>query len=583
MYKIQIEFTTGWQFVEQVSFEGCSLQRFRDEDSIRVRDRLDGSITFYGSAYESLEAETAIQLNCKLYLDNDQIYSGKIQLRGEWHERSKKCMLAVELQDEYTTLLRNLDIEHDYGYPRFNTQLTTKVYVTVRNAFQMRAVTLSGGVNTPHETDLWKHCSSGNKGIIEEWHHQKEFFQTDYKLIASNGHDGYMSLPENITVQFCWKLDPGFIKKYYACKKYSIGNTPPVGTSNDYWQEVGDDFLFPNAYTMGQRFAPFKFNDAIYSETDKEWQRRGCDGSLETTGFSAPKLYNYLADMLDRADPTIQISFAGFFPYLDVTNPTYKNLAVYNNEFQDLNDQYQPPPSKYKLSDLIGIYMTIFDCDWRLENGEFVFRHPSEIPATPAPSQTYQFINSVFNKDWSVETFNSDLSNNVYRESFTIGTSELKDFEKQLLDYDNNAVEKFDYTNTNFEIDFSLVISEPDNQSRICILKYNSNGEVPSDFDIITGDFFYNIDMFLSKLVKLFFTHGRPFNEGILSGVTFGNPETLQLFLDYLWNNEIPIPYNDQRLLDFDYLIVTSFGNLKVDQLSINLASQSAIITAAKS
>lgn len=504
-YELHIQLSTGWQQMTNVSFEGCQLIRFRDSDSIRVRDKLEGSIALYGDAYEALKLERdnhVIQLNCKVYLTNE-IYSGKLQLRGEWFERSNYCLLGVEIDDQYTTLLRNIDIEHDYGYPHFNQYLTTNVKVELRNAFQMRARHFpQNPASDPHITYLWHFCENTSFSDVKEWNKDKEYFQTDYLLLADDGLDAFMSISGQEYRQFAWLTVLGN-KRYYAAKKGNRSKSPPPSSnSNDYWQLVGEQ-----AWLMGQRYAPFTFEDAEYSETDKEWQRGGCSEGLFITEFSAPRLFSYLADMIKRADPSIQISFDSFFPYLDANDITYKNLAVYNNEFQDLNDQYQPAPSKFKLSDLIAIYTDLFQCDWRLESGVFVFRHESEYPKQPDQSQVYQFVDTIFNKDWSSEKFNADLKTNVYRESFSIGTSENIDFEKQLLDYDNNAAEKFDYTNTNFEIDFALVISEPENQSKICILKFNASGQVPSSINFLTGEFQYNVDMSLNKLIKTFHTY----------------------------------------------------------------------------
>lgn len=585
MYRIEIQFTTGWQFVEQVSFEGCSLQRYRDENSVRIRDKLDGSITFYGDTYKNLLVEknnNVIQLNCKIYLNSDEIYSGKLQLRGEWAERSNKCLLIVEIQDEYTTILRNIDIEHDYIRPKYNVQLKTNVQIEVRKAFQMRAIHASGGEDSPHITFLWHFCDGASVDVIEKFDYYKYYTKTDYVLDATN--EGYMSKPENVKEQFCWILSALGEKRFFACTEDSLGNYPPgdLGFSNEHWRLVGSGLTKPpQAYWMGQRYAAFKFEDAEFSDDDKEWQRGGCDEGQTIENLTAPTLYYYLSDMIGRADPAIQIDFSTFFPYLDATSPTYKNLAVYTNQWKDEKGLTQYADAKYKLSDLIAIYMSVFDCDWRLEGGVFVFRHKSEHPQIPDASKPYQFVDSIFSKDWSFEGFNSDLKFNVYRESFTIGTSEKKYFEQQLLDYDNNLQDKLDYTNTNFEIDLIILSQSPKDTSKICILKYNANGWVPSGVSP-SGVFSYNADMKLSTLVKLFHTYRRPFTPGILSGVLFGDPVTLSLDLAYLWNNEITIPYNDQRLLDFDYLLVTSFGNLRINQISVDLQSQKATISAAK-
>ena len=101
MYSIYANIN-GMQEMQQASLEGCSLIRYRDEDSIRVRDKLDGEITFWGNSSAQLRGVTVSQTECEIQKDGIVIYTGMLQMRGTWFEESNKCMLGVEIQDEYS-------------------------------------------------------------------------------------------------------------------------------------------------------------------------------------------------------------------------------------------------------------------------------------------------------------------------------------------------------------------------------------------------------------------------------------------------------------------------------------------------
>ena len=70
MYSLEINYGSGFEDVKNFSFEGCSISRYRDGDSIRYRDKIDGSIRFYNTAYSSLKIQKdnlIVQLDAKLY------------------------------------------------------------------------------------------------------------------------------------------------------------------------------------------------------------------------------------------------------------------------------------------------------------------------------------------------------------------------------------------------------------------------------------------------------------------------------------------------------------------------------------
>ena len=137
MYSVRINTLGGIQKATFSSLVGCTINRFYDNDSIRLRTKLDGSIKFYSSTYsllQQLRDNEMLQTDIYIDLNDVEIYSGKLQMQGEWNEYKQECSLPVEIYDEYTVLLR--DIDRTFGFR--NTTENTYSQVKTERDFSYR-------------------------------------------------------------------------------------------------------------------------------------------------------------------------------------------------------------------------------------------------------------------------------------------------------------------------------------------------------------------------------------------------------------------------------------------------------------
>ena len=195
----------------------------------------------------------------------------------------------------------------------------------------------------------------------------------------------------------------------------------------------------------------------------------------------------------------------------------------------------------------------------------------------------YQYINRQFAKDWSNSLFNSDETEKIGRESFTVGTSLDKYFGSQIIDYNNTYTETIEGLNVNFELDLALLTGDASNNTSYCIVQYNDSKVIPSALSVVTGEWVYNVNMRLNTLIKDWYTYDRPFWEGTLYSQTDNSLSTeLTLVRYYILETSINIPYSRHDYINDDLLLVTNYGNLKLLEINVNLQSGSAIITASK-
>jgi len=530
MYSLEINYGSGFEDVKNFSFEGCSISRYRDGDSIRYRDKIDGSIRFYNTAYSSLKIQKdnlIVQLDAKLYQNKLLLLDFQLMLDGEWDYRAFTCSLSATQEDDYTKILKHIGDDRAFrSAPASEPGVTMTVGTVKRDMYQMRAVTIQGGTDNGIENELWSNCNTSSNSLIERFSTDKEYQRVDVIIpdTGTGGWDGYQSTIENLPISFCWEYNNNAVKSFYAAKKQSSGKRPPIlpNASDSNWQFVGDVVAWGAVNEMGQLWSIVQFEDSYWDSESNEWQRGGC-----TTGFGietsvvGQNLYRLLESYLHNIDDTITISFDTFFPYVYAEDAEMLNLMLYYNTPSDGNDIAYPDYS-WTLQELIDVYKIVFDCDWRLEDKRFTFRHPSEQPILPLSydQQPYQYFDRVLAKDWSISLFNSDEQKKIGLESFTVGNSLDKYFGTQIIDYNNTYTETIDAIDASIELDLGLLTGDATNNTSYCIVQYNDSKVIPSAISAVTGEWVYNINMRLNTLIKDWYTYDRPFWSGTLYSQT---------------------------------------------------------------
>lgn len=553
MYDVKINTSTGVQSITGYSLINCSLNRFYDSDSIRLRTKVDGGIIFYGSAYAELQKlRDAGKLQTELYieLNNVRIYSGQLQLQGIWKANENLCELSVLIDDEYTLLLKNIDREFAFG----TANEASKTQVQCTEAFQIQSVNELNVTGVfPDQETAWcnEYYTSDAINVYNPEHY--------YKAIRNLGKDN------NDRIYYS-----GDNRSYsrvgaqtFAALKTGI-LVSPTDTEQREWVEVfSTDSGFPK---MRQITAPITFANSILSDYNDLWVLGSCGASLSQQWyFGTANLKDALAFALDEVDNSITMGA------WDLGNIfVYPNLAT---------------SFKLKLSEVIDIYKTLFNVDWRLENGEFWFRTFTESQPKQPTSYTnneFQYIDRVFSKDWSTDIFSFDIKDKVHETSVEVDLNpSYADFGKSVIKYDTFFEDTQPLTNSSFVLDIAQLTTS--REDGIAVIKQDGAGFMINGYGLDGIDFYvYNLGLSLYELMKNDYKYGRPFNLGELSLNGWAFKQEIDLIADYNKECEINIPYINPFVIDFSLYLKTSFGDLKCIEMKTNLSSAITVITGGK-
>jgi len=552
MYTLKVSLTSGITELQQVTFEGVALENFYESGSIRLRKRLTGDITFFGDAYKSLLNEKiaeVLRLKVYLYLDSGEIYSGMLQLQGEWRLNENVCILPVEIDDNYTLLLQGIDTKFSFNPVQVNSHSIVQVSsrdqmqggVNIMNIYHDDPETEFSGSVSPHPNEydpayLYRKARDIGKGVADNQY-----------------YSGYRNQ------SFC-KVGTQFI---YAALNDGPLVHPDEPDQNDWVRIRGSDDYngFP---LMKQLKSEIRFNGAILSDYQNQWVKPSLEPSGDVTwDMVTISLWDMLESSLQGIDPSITMGSWDF-----------GELYVYSNNGESFD---------LTLSDIIGIYKTLFNVDWMLDQKVFEFKTVTQvIPEQPLgyAQQPYQYVDRVLGKDWSSQVFQYDLKDKIRRFSLEIDKDSFYlDFIKTNISFDTFYTEAMDMVASTFVLDIAkLTTSKSD---KIAVILQDGTGFMFNDYGL--EDFYtYNIGLSLYEIVKNYYKYDQPFSKGELWQVHPVYGEPIDLIKAYNETVTIDIPMDDPDLIDFGYYLKSSFGDLKVLQVSTLLDNQKTVINAAR-
>ena len=171
----------------------------------------------------------------------------------------------------------------------------------------------------------------------------------------------------------------------------------------------------------------------------------------------------------------------------------------------------------------------------------------------------------------------------ILKEEFTLGNREEEwAFSKQVILYDNPYSDKNEFAFTAFDVDVANTWRELSDS--LVIIAENADGEMftyaPTYSNLPTP--LYTGALNLYSLITDFWNWDRPYDNGEIVDApeSLAGPVTFHQIRDN--STEIKMPVYDPALLNFEKYLITSFDNLKVDEISVNLETSGAIIKASK-
>jgi len=558
MYSVRINTLGGIQKATFSSLVGCTINRFYDNDSIRLRTKLDGSIKFYSSTYsllQQLRDNEMLQTDIYIDLNDVEIYSGKLQMQGEWNEYKQECSLPVEIYDEYTVLLR--DIDRTFGFR--NTTENTYSQVKTEQRFQLQAATNSGfnGVFDDPETS---DCGDRFNATDVDVYNENKFYRAARMLGNDSEARTYYSGIADLSYSRIGA-------QIYVALSEGILPSPDV-VDNGAWLPVLGSQTEPTGFPkMAQMYAPIKFIGATYSDYSNDWVLGTCVLADQQWYFNTKDVKEMISESIQQIDPSITMGSWDF-----------GNVSVYSNE----------PDERYELTleEQINILKTLFSIDWRIENGEFWFRTKQETtPQQPSSYelQPYQYIDRQYAKDWSNEQFVYDIKQQINETSLEIDTDpSYADFSRSVIRYDNFYENKYELTNTNFVLDIAKLTRNVDAEG-LAVVLLDGAGFMYNGYGIEGDDFWvYNIGLSLYEIMKTYYSIDTPFSKGVLSLDGWAFKQDIDLFVDYNQTVDINVPYTDPFLVDFAYYLKSSYGDLKCIEMQTDLENGKSLIQAAK-
>ena len=112
MYSIEYYTGSAWVQLTDVSFEGVSIVKAKENDRIFSRLSVDGTITFYNSSYSTLLSLLSdFKAESRIKRGTSVVVEGFLNLLGKWDTDNKICELEFKSVDDYTDIFKVWDEE----------------------------------------------------------------------------------------------------------------------------------------------------------------------------------------------------------------------------------------------------------------------------------------------------------------------------------------------------------------------------------------------------------------------------------------------------------------------------------------
>jgi hypothetical protein len=585
MYDLYISQFAGSSYDKMNSFslEGVRLVRYRDEDSIRVRDKIQGDITFYGADYKTLLSLRDGQVDmiyAYFELSGARLIDFVIELSGTWREGENVCQLPTYNNDAYTTLKKNLNKKRRWTGQPYTKFLQMNQGVYGHRMFQKRQVNSPGsGTNTAKNDELYTFCQSSDNNQISRFDITRDYKACTYKMGDGNG-TGWMCDMTLINNSFVYVIGAPGIRWYYACKQDCKGR-PPGGAfvQTAYWAFVGTNVTYSAAHEMGTEQSDVYLEGAKLDDVDGKWKRGGCSAgtSILISDINGVELERLFRAIIQNADNSLDLD-TNYLPY--ITDAEKKNLVLHYQKY-DGNGAWITNEYEYDFEQLAAIYKAIFNVEWRIENSMVVLRHPSEFPKSASGLPLHD-VTTYFSEDFSSQEFSSQATK-FYLERFSFGKSKDPDFGAQEIVYDNTYEDISEAIVGDFDTDLVFYSSLNKDRADMCILQYDSSDMVLSALDISTGLMNYNLNMKLFDIIQDHHLYDRLYSKGNLrSRYDNSKEKNIQSVRKRNLKATIQTPVAASTMFDFDKYLVTNYGNLYLLEASTDLDSGVTTITASK-
>lgn len=538
----------SWVEVNPI-FNGGTLERIVEDDNIRVRDLVGGTLTFFGADFDTLKAILPTsEYSFRVKLNGVVKVTGLLNLLGEYNDKEKVCKFSFTQSDQYTEILKNIDKEFSLrGYLGTPVLKPYESFINTVNADYALGAVVGTGI-VPGFVDglvndsiqLYSATTQYTQATLYTEDNGASLWYGDLNdCFATNGSGGYfVAIQDNLNKDL-----------------------PAIGEDNDYWA--------PLATTTGQikhnvqEYADYQFDSsATYDEENNRWTLANDTFSDYVVNTYAVRMFLLLELLLTQADSTININESTYCPYFD-TWTQYKKM--YFTDFS--NEPFT------KLSDIFNMYLVIFNLDWKIDSSKnFYFVHPSEINKTvPVIGTNPEYhLNDYKGNNWTVWNYNYDFSEHINKETWQFGESDDENFTIQTIDYDNSFEDDKAYT-TGIQTDFKAAQTAKDGQLLMVTILTEGVQNIQSATrpvapftPIINGD--------VSTIFCVYNHHfyNRPFASGEFLGSTYT--------LEQKRSNEITIsvPVQDPTIWDFENLVKTDLADIELKQVTVNMDGQIA-------
>lgn len=552
----------GWLTVNPI-FDTTALVKSRGDEDLQTRDNLSGTLQFRGDEYDALKTlSDAGELFCdiRVYYLSTIVIIGNLSLTGKYIIKNpgkltgKLTDLGFIQDDLYGKILSHKDAEYSIFGFNYEVQQSFTSSLNIRGQGK-----LLGSIETPIDwTD--------------------EYYQDNGAATPTTYNAGTTYKAAGILSEIYYALDGDFEtifvsqsgSVYASIQDGNTGNSP--ATSPLYWEELDS----VNDWT--REYADFKFprplpavDVSFWLESYDKWvsQSNTTDTYLlEQTGVS---VFDCLESILTEIDPTIEIyettsgANTGYCEYIE------NNFADSHYKFYWTDDD-EP---KLTLQEIFDIFENMHGCKWKFEGNIFVFRHPTERPATVGTGTAYD-LTTYKSNDWTVWSQETSIIDNISRESWKFEKSNFADWDKVEIAYDNNFNDSKEH-NTGFSTDIKHFLVKAEGKLIMAATYSGPHYVLVNKTGIISGVSEYNGALAVSYCVFNHHFEGRPFAKGTFNG----NLETLTKKRNILINLVVPYFYPD--MIDQEnYLIKTNNGNLEVKEINISLNLGMAEIIAVK-
>ena len=313
--------TSAFDKMGSYSFEGVRLVRYRDGESIRVRDKVDGDITFYGQDYKRLLSYRSLQMDqvfAYIELNGNKLIDFVIMMDGIWREAENVCQLPSHTDDNYTDLIQNSDRKLRYNSQPFTKFLQMRQSVSGARMYQKRQVNSPGsGTDSAKNDEKYILCQSSDNNQISRFDITRDYKACTYKMGDGNGA-GWMCDMTEINNSFVYVIGAPGVRWFYACKQDCKGR-PPGGAyiQTTYWAFVGTNLTYPAAHEMGTEQSDVYLDGGHLDETSGKWKRGGCakGAAIVLSDINGIELKDLLSAVIRNAVNSLVLA-ANYLPFI---------------------------------------------------------------------------------------------------------------------------------------------------------------------------------------------------------------------------------------------------------------------------